>query len=54
MAAVVAVNESSDREPTLVNDSPYGEGWLIKAQADNPADVELLLNAEQYRDLVEE
>lgn len=54
MATVVAVNESLDREPTPVNDSPYGDGWLVKVQADNPADLEQLLNAEEYRDLVGE
>jgi glycine cleavage system H protein len=48
---VTATNESVADQPELVNQDPYGNGWLLElAPASEPVD---LLNAEQYRALVE-
>ena len=49
---VAEVNGQVADEPQLVNDSPYGEGWLIKVKPDNPADIDQLLTAQQYADHV--
>jgi len=38
--------------PELVNNDPYGEGWMIKMTLDNPADVESLLDAAAYEAVV--
>jgi len=38
--------------PELVNNDPYGEGWMIKMTVDNPADVEALLDAAGYEAVV--
>jgi glycine cleavage system H protein len=46
---VVAVNTGLDADPAVVNRDPYGEGWMIKLKAANPADVDGLLAAEAYR-----
>jgi glycine cleavage system H protein len=35
--------------PELVNQDPYGEGWLIKIKPNNAADIEGLLGAEAYQ-----
>lgn len=44
---VIAVNERLDEEPELVNEDPYGAGWMIKVEA--AADqLEQLLEAEEY------
>ena len=45
---VVAFNEAVEDDPSLVNDDPYGEGWLIKVKVDNTDDVAALLDAPAY------
>ncbi|AWL28943.1 glycine cleavage system protein GcvH [Acinetobacter defluvii] len=45
---VVEINEALDDDPDFVNDEPYGKGWIYKIKADNPADVEKLLNHTKY------
>lgn len=44
-------NERLDNEPELVNDDPYGDGWIIKISLDDPREVANLLDAEQYREI---
>ena len=46
---VVAVNEGLDDSPELVNQTPYGDGWMIKIRLANPSDYEGLLDAAAYR-----
>ncbi|ATL46870.1 glycine cleavage system protein H [Chitinophaga caeni] len=48
------VNPALDASPELVNQDPYGEGWMVKMTVTNPADVEALLSAEAYQALVGE
>ena len=49
---VTAFNEGLEDNPESVNDDPYGEGWLIKINMDNPSDVEGLLSAADYATMV--
>lgn len=46
---VLEVNPKLDDEPELVNNDPYGEGWIIKATLDNAADLDDLLSNEEYK-----
>ncbi|WP_207497305.1 glycine cleavage system protein GcvH [Aridibaculum aurantiacum] len=46
------VNPALSNQPELVNTDPYGEGWMIKMTVDNPNDVEALMSAETYQQLV--
>ena len=46
---VVAVNPRLDETPELVNQAPYGDGWLIVVEASNPADWQALLSADDYQ-----
>jgi glycine cleavage system H protein len=46
---VTAVNGGLDGDPGLVNRDPYGDGWMIRLKADNPADVTALLAADAYQ-----
>ena len=46
---VLELNEKLDDEPELVNNDPYGEGWIIKATLDNPADLDNLMTNEEYK-----
>ncbi|MDW8274189.1 MAG: glycine cleavage system protein GcvH [Chitinophagales bacterium] len=48
-AKVLEKNASLDGQPELVNNDPYGEGWMIKIELTNPAELDTLLSAEQYR-----
>lgn len=45
---VVAVNPRLDKEPALVNTSPYDDGWMIKLRLKNPADRDALLGSAEY------
>nr|WP_179657784.1 glycine cleavage system protein GcvH [Nocardioides panzhihuensis] len=45
---VVAVNGSLDATPELVNDDPYGGGWLFEINPADPAELESLLDAAAY------
>ncbi|GGC31318.1 glycine cleavage system H protein [Parapedobacter defluvii] len=47
-ATVLSVNEKIDSSPELVNQDPYGEGWLVRVKLNNPADVDGLLAAADY------
>jgi len=49
---IVAVNELLEQSPDLVNNDPYGEGWMIRVKPDNLADFEALLDAAAYKELV--
>ena len=46
------LNPALNNSPELVNNDPYGEGWMIKMKVDNPADVENLMTAEAYDSIV--
>lgn len=45
---VVAVNEALDATPELVNNDPYGAGWLFEVVPGNAADLDGLLDAAAY------
>jgi glycine cleavage system H protein len=51
-ATVLSVNENLDGSPELINTDPYGDGWMIRVKLDNPSDVESLLSAESYKELI--
>lgn len=46
------LNAALSGAPELVNQDPYGEGWMIKMTVNDPADVEALLDAAGYQSLV--
>jgi|SRR5690606_5396462 len=45
---ILAINEKIDGSPELVNQDPYGEGWLVRVKMDNPSDADGLLSAGDY------
>lgn len=49
---VLALNEKINDTPDLINKDPYGEGWLIKIEADDPEQVNELLDAAGYEELI--
>ncbi|RTL58563.1 MAG: glycine cleavage system protein GcvH [Sphingobacteriales bacterium] len=49
---ITEVNPALNSAPELVNNDPYGEGWMAKMTVDNVADVEALMTAEAYSAMV--
>lgn len=49
---VVAVNDRLAAAPELVNEDPYGNGWMIRIRADDPAAAGGLLDADGYAALI--
>ncbi len=49
---VTEVNQEVIDRPELVNQSPYEEGWLVRVRLADPAEVDKLLSAEQYDELI--
>lgn len=47
---VAAVNEALEGTPELLNNDPYGDGWIFEVEVSDPAQLEALLSADQYRD----
>lgn len=47
-AEILEFNEALNDNPELVNNDPYGEGWMIKVKMSDPSQVDGLLTAEQY------
>ncbi len=50
---VVESNGALADKPELINESPYGEGWLMKLRLGDESEVDKLLNADQYSDYIE-
>jgi len=46
-------NPLVDERPELVNEQPYGDGWLVAIDVEEPATIEALMDADAYRGLVE-
>ncbi len=46
--SVVQVNEQLQDHPELLNQDPYGEGWMVVLELANPQEIDSLMSAEQY------
>ena len=51
---VLEVNRKAVDEPETVNEDPYGEGWLVRLRLSDPSEVDSLLDADAYRELLAE
>ncbi len=51
---IAEINGALDDDPMVVNRDPYGEGWMIKVEIANVAEIEQLLDAEGYKALIAE
>lgn len=49
---IIEINENIESSPELVNSDPYGEGWMIKIEINEASDIENLLTAEAYSNLI--
>jgi glycine cleavage system H protein len=51
---VVEVNTALADNPALVNQAPFGEGWMIRIKPSDPAEIKKLLTSDDYTRLIEE
>ena len=51
---IVERNDQLDKSPELINSDPYGQGWLVVVEVADPAEVDQLMDAAAYSDLVAE
>lgn len=51
---IVAINQMAVERPEVINQDPYGEGWLVRIRMSDPAEPERLLDAGAYETLLEE
>jgi glycine cleavage system H protein len=49
---IIEFNESLEEEPEKVNEDPYGEGWMIRIRMSDPSELEELLDADGYKEVV--
>jgi glycine cleavage system H protein len=51
--SIVEVNETLQDAPEMVNEAPYGDGWLIKVKIDDRAEYDDLMTSEEYEAYLE-
>ncbi len=52
--SVVERNPALEERPELVNEQPYGEGWIVVLEASDPAELDALMDAAAYKAFVEQ
>ena len=51
---IVAVNEAISDKPELINEDPYGDGWLVRVKLSSTPETDELMDAAAYRKLLED
>ncbi|NGX83335.1 glycine cleavage system protein GcvH [Aequorivita sp. KMM 9714] len=49
---IIEFNENLESEPEKVNTDPYGEGWMIKVKFSDASEIEKLLDADAYKEVI--
>jgi glycine cleavage system H protein len=49
---IVGVNEALADSPEKINEDPYGEGWMVKVKLSDPSELDSLMDASAYRELL--
>ena len=49
---ILEVNALLQNNPELLNSDPYGDGWLVKIKVANPGDIDALLDADAYQNII--
>ena len=49
---IIEINQKLESEPELVNQDPYGEGWMIKVQVTRQEELEELITSDGYKELI--
>ena len=51
---IAEINKKLMDQPELINSDPFGEGWLFKLRPDDASEIDMLLDADQYEDMIPE
>jgi len=51
---ITEINKKLMDQPELVNSDPFGDGWLFKLRPDDVSEIDMLLDADQYEDMIPE
>ena len=51
---VIEVNKALEDHPEIVNQDAFGEGWMVKLRMDNPAELDNLMDADGYTEMIRE
>jgi glycine cleavage system H protein len=51
---IVEVNEELKESPQLINEDPYGKGWIVTLKMTNPDDLDNLMSAKEYEEFIEQ
>ena len=51
---ILEINQAAIDEPRLVNDDPYGDGWLVRLELSQPSELDALMDSDVYDKLVVE
>ena len=51
---IIKVNEELSESPEVINEDPYGKGWIAVIELDNPSEVDDLMDATEYEKYIEE
>jgi glycine cleavage system H protein len=51
---VIEVNKVLEDHPEIVNQEAFGEGWMVKLRMDNPAELDNLMDADSYTEMIKE
>tara|TARA_B100001059_G_scaffold35684_1_gene28842 strand:+ start:433 stop:813 length:381 start_codon:yes stop_codon:yes gene_type:complete len=49
---ITHINDSLEDNPELINEDPYNKGWIIKMEIQTPSELDQLLDADSYQDLI--
>ena len=49
---ITEMNENLEDNPELINDDPYGDGWIIKMKINDSNELTDLLDADEYKELI--
>lgn len=49
---IIEFNEGLEDEPEKVNSDPYGDGWMIKMKVNKPSEIDDLMSADDYKELI--
>ena len=49
---IVEINEELEMEPELVNDDPYGDGWMVKISVSDSSQLDELMDVDEYKEIV--
>lgn len=49
---VLEINDQLEMEPELVNDDPYGDGWMVKISVSDESQLDQLMSPDEYEDIV--